>query len=73
MIQHVIATRLRRAAAALRTTRKPVTAIAFDVGFGDVSHFVRSFTRICAVAARLSPAGRLTHGAFDLGRTSSAP
>lgn len=30
---------------ALRTTRKPVTAIAFDVGFGDVSYVVRSFTR----------------------------
>lgn len=43
--QHVIAVRLRRAATALRTTRTPVTAIAFDVGFGDVSHFVRSFTR----------------------------
>lgn len=50
--QHVIATRLRRAAAALRTTRKPVTAIAFDVGFGDVSHFVRSFTRAFARSPR---------------------
>jgi transcriptional regulator GlxA family with amidase domain len=50
--QHVIATRLRRAATALRTTRKPVTAIAFEVGFGDVSHFVRSFTRAFARSPR---------------------
>lgn len=46
--QHVIAARLRRAATALRTTRRPVTAVAFDAGFGDVSHFIRSFTRAFA-------------------------
>jgi AraC family transcriptional regulator len=50
--QHVIGARLRRAATALRTTRKPVTAIAFDVGFGDVSHFIRSFTRAFARSPR---------------------
>ena len=43
--QFVIHTRLRRAAVALRTTRDPITRIAMDVGFGDLSHFVGSFTR----------------------------
>ena len=50
--QVVIATRLRAAAALLRSTRRPVLAIAFAVGFGDASHFSASFTR----AFRLSPA-----------------
>jgi AraC family transcriptional regulator len=43
--QVVIATRLRAAAALLRTTRRPIVEIALDAGFGDLSHFVLSFTR----------------------------
>lgn len=43
--QHVIATRLRAAAAELRETRTPITQIALDAGFGDVSHFTATFTR----------------------------
>ena len=43
--QVVIATRLRAAAALLRSTQRPVLAIAFAVGFGDASHFTASFTR----------------------------
>ena len=50
--QYVIHTRLRRAAVALRTTREPVTRIALDVGFGDLSHFVGSFTRAFGASPR---------------------
>jgi transcriptional regulator GlxA family with amidase domain len=50
--QYVIATRLRKAAIALRATRKPITEIAFAAGFGDLSNFTRSFTRAFAVSPR---------------------
>lgn len=49
--QHLIRARLARAARALAATDRPVTEIAYDVGFGDLSNFVRSFRR----AAGLSP------------------
>jgi AraC-like DNA-binding protein len=42
--QHVIATRLRAAATALRITRAPVTRIALEAGFGDAAHFATAFT-----------------------------
>ena len=41
--QYLIALRLRRAATALRTTSEPVAAIAFEVGFGDLSTFNARF------------------------------
>jgi methylphosphotriester-DNA--protein-cysteine methyltransferase len=41
--QYLIALRLRRAATALRTTSKPVAAIAFELGFGDLSTFNARF------------------------------
>ncbi|WP_241758847.1 helix-turn-helix domain-containing protein [Pyxidicoccus parkwayensis] len=50
--QYVIATRLRVAATALRTTRTPVTEVSMDVGFGDLSHFTTSFTRVFGVSPR---------------------
>lgn len=43
--QVVIATRLRAAAALLRTTRRPILDIAYGAGFGDASHFMASFAR----------------------------
>jgi AraC-like DNA-binding protein len=43
--QYLMRTRLRRAAIALATTDEPVTAIAFDHGFGDLSSFVTTFGR----------------------------
>lgn len=50
--QFVIATRLRMAATALRTTRTPVTEVAMAAGFGDLSHFTTSFTRAFGVSPR---------------------
>ena len=43
--QCVIATRLRAAATALRVSRTPITRVAVDAGFGDLSHFTASFAR----------------------------
>ncbi len=49
--QYLIRARLRRAARLLAGSDQPVTGIAFDIGFGDLSNFVRTFHR----AAGLSP------------------
>lgn len=37
--------RIRQAVALLRDTSRPVTDIAFDVGFGDLSNFINAFRR----------------------------
>jgi len=49
--QYLVRTRLRRAARLLADADLPVTEIAFDVGFGDLSNFMRTFRR----AAGTSP------------------
>jgi len=41
--QYLISARLRRAALALTSSRRPVIAIALDSGFGDLSTFNRTF------------------------------
>ena len=51
--QYLVRARLRRAARLLAEGDAPVTEIAYDVGFGDLSNFVRSFHR----AAGVSPVG----------------
>ena len=43
--QYLLGLRLRRAAVALTSTAKPVTAIAIDAGFGDISTFNAHFRR----------------------------
>ena len=49
--QYLIRTRLKRAAAMLAEAGRPVTEIALDAGFNDLSNFVRSF----GLAAGVSP------------------
>ena len=49
--QYLVRTRLR-AAARLLVTDLPVTQIAYDVGFGDLSNFVRTFHRAAGVPPR---------------------
>lgn len=44
--QYVLRTRLHRAAVRLRTTREPISTIAFDAGFGDLATFNRRFRRL---------------------------
>ncbi len=41
--QWVLRARLREAAGRLASSREPITAIALDVGFDDLSNFIRSF------------------------------
>jgi AraC-like DNA-binding protein len=41
--QWLLRARLRDAAEQLATTRTPVTNVALDVGFDDLSNFTRSF------------------------------
>ena len=43
--QYLIAARLRAAADRLMDTHEPVTAIALEVGFNDISHFNATFRR----------------------------
>jgi len=43
--QSLLAARLRRAARLLLETRLPVTDVAFEAGFGDLSNFIRTFRR----------------------------
>ncbi len=50
--QYLVRTRLRRAARLLAEADLPITDIAYDVGFGDLSNFVRSFHRAAGVSPR---------------------
>ena len=58
--QYLIRSRIRRAARLLGEESRSVTDVAMEVGFGDLSNFVRTFRR----AAGVPPAsfGRAAHG-----------
>jgi AraC family transcriptional regulator len=44
--QYLISARLRRAALALASSRRPVIAVALDAGFGDLSTFNKTFRAV---------------------------
>lgn len=48
--QYLLRCRLARAARLLVQSDRPITEIALDVGFGDLSNFVRSFGRAAGVS-----------------------
>ncbi|NUP09307.1 MAG: helix-turn-helix transcriptional regulator [Polyangiaceae bacterium] len=50
--QYLVRSRLRRAARLLADVERSITDIAFDVGFGDLSNFVRTFHRAAGVSPR---------------------
>jgi AraC family transcriptional regulator len=50
--QYLVRARLRHAARLLTDDDRAITDIAFDVGFGDLSNFVRSFGRAAGVSPR---------------------
>jgi AraC family transcriptional regulator len=50
--QYVVRARLRRAAQLLADPARSITDIAYDVGFADVSNFVRTFHRAAGVSPR---------------------
>jgi AraC-like DNA-binding protein len=56
--QFILHTRLSRAAARLRGSDEPVSAIAFDAGFGDLSTFNRRFRRVMGCTPGAYRAGR---------------
>jgi AraC-like DNA-binding protein len=50
--QYLVRARLRRAARLLAEDGRAITDIAYDVGFGDLSNFVRTFHRAAGVSPR---------------------
>ncbi len=50
--QYLVRARLRRAARLLADDARSITDIAYDVGFADVSNFVRTFHRAAGVSPR---------------------
>ncbi len=50
--QYLVRARLRHAARLLADDTRSITSIAFDVGFGDLSNFVRTFHRAAGVSPR---------------------
>jgi AraC family transcriptional regulator len=50
--QYLVRCRQRRAAALLAEETRPVTDVAYEVGFADLSNFVRTFHRAAGVAPR---------------------
>jgi AraC-like DNA-binding protein len=50
--QYLVRARLRRAARLLVDADRPITEVALDAGFGDISNFVRTFGRAAGVSPR---------------------
>lgn len=50
--QYLVQSRLRHAARLLADDERSITDIAYDVGFGDLSNFVRTFHRAAGVSPR---------------------
>ncbi|MGH6892561.1 MAG: helix-turn-helix domain-containing protein [Dongiaceae bacterium] len=50
--QYLVRSRLRRAARLLADDARSITDIAYEVGFGDLSNFVRTFHRAAGVSPR---------------------
>ena len=50
--QYLVRSRLRHAARLLADDGRPVTDVAYDVGFADLSNFVRTFHRAAGVSPR---------------------
>jgi AraC-like DNA-binding protein len=48
--QYLVRSRLRHAARLLADDKRPITDVAYDVGFGDLSNFVRTFHRAAGVS-----------------------
>jgi AraC-like DNA-binding protein len=59
--QYLLRCRLRKAAQLLTDEDRPITAIALDVGFADLSNFVRTFRRAAGVSPRRYRQASRTH------------
>jgi AraC-like DNA-binding protein len=56
--QYLLGARLRHAARMLLDSERPITDIAYDSGFADLSNFVRTFHRAIGASPRAYRAGR---------------
>jgi len=64
--QYLVRSRLRHAARLLADDGLSITDIAYDVGFGDLSNFVRTFHRAAGISPlRFRQASRGKRGIFD--------
>ena len=68
--QYLVRSRLRHAARRLTDDDSAITDIAYDVGFGDLSNFVRTFHRAAGASPLKFRAG-LARGPQDFPRTAS--
>jgi AraC-like DNA-binding protein len=50
--QYLVRSRLRHAARLLAQDTRPIADIAYEVGFGDLSNFIRTFRRAAGVSPR---------------------
>lgn len=50
--QYLVRSRVRHAARLLAEDERPITDVAYDVGFGDLSNFVRTFRRAAGMSPR---------------------
>jgi AraC family transcriptional regulator len=50
--QYLVRSRLRHAARLLADGARSITDVAYEVGFGDLSNFVRTFHRAAGVSPR---------------------
>jgi AraC-like DNA-binding protein len=74
--QYVLRTRLHRAALRLRRTTMPISTIAFDVGFNDLSTFNRRFRKVMGVspsAFRVAATAKRPHHPRHEGVAPTAP
>ena len=74
--QYLVRSRLRHAARLLADDRTSITDVAYDVGFGDLSNFVRTFHRAAGISPRRfrqAAKGDRTLGADRLARALAAP
>ena len=69
--QYLVRSRLRHAARLLADDDRPVTDVAYDVGFGDLSNFVRTFHRAAGVSPLRFRRG-LARDAQDFPRSARA-
>ena len=64
--QYLVRSRLRRAARLLAEDTGPITEVALDVGFGDLSNFVRTFHRAAGMSPRrFRAAAKGNHSIFQ--------
>ena len=70
--QYLVRSRLRHAARRLADDDSPITDIAYDVGFADLSNFVRTFHRAAGASPLQIPPG-LAGRPQDFPRTAGPP